>query len=83
METPVHTLNDLFAQLGLPSADAEIEHFITRHAPLADDIRLCDAPFWNAAQSTFLREEWCEDGDWAELVDELDLALRRPPSVLH
>lgn len=83
METPVHTLNDLFAQLGLPSADTEIERFITCHTPLAEEVRLCDAPFWSASQSSFLRDGWSEDSDWAELVDELDLALRRPPSVLH
>ena len=46
------------------------------HTPLADDVALADAPFWNAAQAAFLREELLEDADWAEVVDQLNLALR-------
>ena len=72
METPIHTINNLFAQLGLPSDTAAIDNFIAAHAPLASDIQLADAPFWSDAQATFLREEIREDADWAEVVDQLD-----------
>lgn len=76
METPVHTLGDLFAQLGLPTEGHEIERFIERHRPLPDGMLLPDAPFWSTAQSQFLREEWREDADWAPLVDQLNVRLR-------
>ncbi|QDF96606.1 hypothetical protein CJ010_08700 [Azoarcus sp. DD4] len=76
MEKSIHQLPDLFAQLGL-AADAEsITRFIRTHAPLADHLRLAEAPFWNPSQAAFLREEIAEDADWAEVVDQLDAALR-------
>jgi lysylphosphatidylglycerol synthetase-like protein (DUF2156 family) len=78
MEATIHTMNDLFSQLGLPSGDADVERFIASHAPLADAVTLPEAPFWNSAQATFLREEWIEDGDWVEVIDELDVFLRAP-----
>lgn len=76
MEPPVHSMNGLFDQLGLPSDGAAIEGFIEAHSPLASDIDLADAPFWTPAQSAFLREEIAEDADWAEVVDELNARLR-------
>jgi len=76
METPMHTMNNLFAQLGLPSDAAAIDSFIAEHAPLASGIELADAPFWTEAQANFLREEIHEDADWAEIVDQLDTRLR-------
>ena len=76
METPIHTINNLFAQLGLPSDTAAIDNFIAGHVPLASDIQLADAPFWSDAQANFLREEISEDADWAEVVDQLDARLR-------
>ena len=76
METPMHTMNNLFAQLGLPSDAAAIDSFIVEHAPLASGIELADAPFWTEAQANFLREEIHEDADWAEIVDQLDTRLR-------
>jgi hypothetical protein len=77
METPVHVLQDLFAQLGLPDSAAEIEAFIAAHAPLAEDVRLRDAPFWTNGQAAFIEEKIADDADWAELVDRLDAALRK------
>lgn len=44
MEASIHTLNNLFAQLGLPSSDEEIEAFIKTHSHLAGYISLADAP---------------------------------------
>lgn len=76
MEKPVHLFTDLFKQLGLASDSTAIASFIQDHRPLPDDIRLADAPFWNEAQANFIREELLEDADWAEIVDQLDAALR-------
>ncbi len=76
MENPVHRLADLFAQLGLGNDHAAIESFIRTHAPLHDSVKLADAPFWNDAQAAFLREQLAIDADWAELVDQLNAALR-------
>ncbi|KRC04083.1 hypothetical protein D9M68_870030 [compost metagenome] len=78
MEKSFHRFSDLFAQLGLSSDPASIEAFLLDHAPLPDDVRLADAPFWSAAQSALLREEILEDADWAEVVDQLNVALRGP-----
>lgn len=77
MEKPVHAQKDLFAQLGLPNSAAEIEAFIAAHAPLADNVKLPDAPFWTTGQAAFIREKLADDADWAELVDWLDAALRQ------
>lgn len=77
MDTGFHHLRDLFAQLGLADDTASIDRFIARHRPLADDVRLEDAPCWTAAQARLLREELVGDADWAEVVDQLNLALRR------
>lgn len=78
METSFHRFSDLFAQLGLSADPASIAAFLRTHSPLADDVRLADAPFWTEAQSALLREELLEDADWAEVVDQLNGALRRP-----
>lgn len=75
METPMHTLANLFAQLGLPSDPAAIEHFARTHRPLGAGIMLCDAPFWTPAQASFLRDEMLNDADWAEVIDELNALL--------
>jgi len=71
-----HSLTDLFNQLGLPGSPEDIRRFVTRHRPLAPQVRLADAPFWTPAQAQFLREEFTEDADWAEVVDQLNLMLR-------
>lgn len=76
METPFHRFGELFAQLGLPDDPAEIARFIARHAPLAGELKLEDAPFWTPAQARFLRDAVAEDSDWAEVVDQLSAALR-------
>ena len=78
MDSSTHRFTDLFAQLGLPTDNAGIEDFLRQYSPLAPDIELPNAPFWSTAQAAFLREEWREDADWAELVDQLNLALRAP-----
>lgn len=75
MEASLHTLNNLFAQLGLPSSDEEIEQFIQMHSHLASYITLADAPYWTPAQATFLKEEILKDADWAEVIDQLNARL--------
>ena len=76
MEPPIHTLPSLFKQLGLENSDEAIEQFINDHRPLASDIQLHEADFWNSAQAAFLKQEKEEDADWAEIVDQLDAMLR-------
>jgi len=75
MEAPMHSMNSLFDQLGLPSEEPEIEDFIDSHSPLATNIPLPEAPFWSPAQASFLREKLLEDADWAEVIDELNAEL--------
>ena len=75
MEAPTHSLNNLFAQLGLASDDPAIEQFIKIHRPLTTSLVLSDAPFWTSAQASFLREEILKDADWAEVIDQLNAKL--------
>jgi len=77
MELPVHSLPALFQQLGLAADPASIDAFLATHAPLKADLALEDAFFWTPAQAAFLREEILEDADWAEVVDQLNLMLRK------
>ncbi len=76
MDANVHTLDKLFAQLGLPAEPEAIDRFIASHRPLDNDIALYRAPFWNSAQRSFLKEEIIEDADWAGVIDELNSRLR-------
>ena len=76
MERPVHTLTNLFAQLGQPDDEAAIARFIDTHRPLPDNVVLHEAAFWTPSQACFLREAIVEDADWAELVDDLNARLR-------
>ncbi|WP_020167341.1 MULTISPECIES: DUF2789 domain-containing protein [Methylotenera] len=77
MESSIHTLNNLFAQLGLASDDAAIESFINSHQHLAGNLTLSEAPFWSTAQAAFLREEILKDADWAEVIDQLNARLHQ------
>jgi hypothetical protein len=45
MGSPVHTLCNLFAQLGLPSDEVGIARFIETHGPLPETTLLSEAPF--------------------------------------
>lgn len=78
MSPVFHAFADLFAQLGLYSDGDSIGAFIRGHAPLDPKIRLEDAPFWTPAQAALLKEKMMDDADWAEVVDQLNLALRAP-----
>jgi hypothetical protein len=76
MEKFFHKFSELFAQLGMPNDPRSVRLFLQTHAPLNASTRLEDAPFWSPAQAALLREELQEDADWAETVDQLNLALR-------
>ena len=78
MQSFHHRFSELFHQLGLPSDIESIQSFLLRHSPLDSVIRLENAPFWSEAQSSLLREEILQDADWAEVIDQLNLALRSP-----
>ena len=76
MDAHLHTMSDLFAQLGLPSDDpTAIEEFIEAHRPLENGVALYRASFWTAAQRAFLKEEIIDDADWAGVIDELNVRL--------
>ena len=76
MQAQLHTMSNLFAQLGLPVEEGAIESFIASHRPLENDIPLYRAPFWSNAQREFLKEEIIEDADWSSVIDELNGRLR-------
>ena len=77
METPIHSIVSLFEQLGLDSTGEEIDAFITTNGPLAGSVELYKADFWNTSQACFLKQMKDEDADWAGIVDQLDVMLRR------
>jgi hypothetical protein len=77
MESPTHNLPSLFKQLGLPDEPVDIEKFIATHSPLKPDLHLADAFFWTKSQAEFLRDEILDDADWAEVVDQLNVLLRK------
>ncbi len=67
---------DLFAQLGLDNSDAAIASFINENKGLAPEVHIEEAPFWNDSQKSFIAFELEEDAEWAELIDQLNSALR-------
>jgi hypothetical protein len=75
MEHPVHSMSKLFAQLGQASDEPAIARFIETWRPLANDVQLHEAAFWTPSQACFLRQALLDDADWAEVADELNVAL--------
>ena len=75
MEQTFHPFSDLFQQLGLPNDEASIQGFIRQHSPIPSDVRLADAEFWTPAQAGFLKEQFLEDAEWAQQVDQLNVAM--------
>ena len=76
MQAQLHSMSNLFAQLGLPAEKEAIEAFIATHSPLPHDVALSEAPFWNKAQAEFLKSELADDADWSDVIDNLDVQLR-------
>ena len=74
MDTSQHDLYTLFAQLGLDNDEQAIRRFISQHK-LPANTAIQDAPFWNQAQASFLRESLKQDAEWCEVIDELNTLL--------
>lgn len=74
MDTSAHTLSTLFAQLGLDNSEQAIAEFIRQHK-LTAGLAIQDAPYWNSAQASFLRESLKLDAEWCEIIDELNILL--------
>lgn len=74
MDMSEHNLRTLFAQLGLSNNEQAIAQFIRQHR-LAPGTAIQDAPFWNSAQASFLRESLKQDAEWCEIIDELNALL--------
>jgi hypothetical protein len=77
MQQPTHSLPSLFKQLGLDDDPVSIDQFIASHSPLKPELHLADAFFWTESQAALLRDEILEDADWAVVVDELNVLLRK------
>lgn len=76
MEAHTHSLEALFAQLGLDNSSDAIDTFVQTHSPIPAGVALHQAAFWNTSQATFLVQMKQQDADWAEIVDQLDAMLR-------
>lgn len=74
MDMTSNTLASLFEQLGLPSAEHEIEQFVQTHR-LAEHINIVDADFWTDGQRQFLRQSLRLDAEWSPIVDDLNAML--------
>ena len=76
MPGQIHSMQDLFKQLGLPDSEEKIDEFIRQNSPLPRNIDLHKAPFWSASQAEFILSAKQNDADWSILVDDLDELLR-------
>ena len=70
-----HSLDELFAQLGLNSDPDAGEEFVSNNRPLPNEVALYRASRWNSSQRAFLKEEIIGDGEWALAIDELNRRL--------
>lgn len=77
MDSSIHNLNSLFAQLGLDSTNEGIDAFIHTMEPIPRNIPIYKADIWTNSQASFLKEALEDDADWAEVVDHLDSMLRQ------
>ncbi|ASK68595.1 MULTISPECIES: DUF2789 domain-containing protein [Shewanella] len=77
MDTTPVDLSHLFEQLGLANQAQAIGQFIATHQ-LPPDTHLTEAPFWTQAQKSFLTEALEADAQWTELIEQLDVQLRKP-----
>lgn len=74
MDTRSHTLEALFAQLGIPNSEKSMEAFFSNYH-LPSDIPLERAAFWSASQAEFIHDALELNSDWHEAVDQLDARL--------
>jgi hypothetical protein len=75
MDRPRHNMSNLFAQLGQASDETAIKQFIESRSPMAGNVQLHEAHFWNHSQAAFLRQAWLDDADWAEVAEALNSEL--------
>ncbi len=78
MEKSLHTMANLFAQLGEANDTAAISRFIESHRAMPGEVQLHEAKFWTQSQGSFLRTAITDDADWAEVADSLNVALHAP-----
>lgn len=81
MDITPHSMEALFAQLGLPNDPPSIDRFIATCGRIDNGIPLHEARFWNPAQAAFLREALNQDAEWAETVDALNTRLHERPQI--
>lgn len=74
METNLHDLSNLFAQLGLSGEKRAMDAFVRSHR-LKAGTTLVDAQFWSPVQAKFLRQALADDSDWSAAADELAVRL--------
>jgi hypothetical protein len=74
MDTSMHTLENLFLQLGLDNSEQAIAEFVNNHK-LDKETTLDQASFWSTSQAQFIKECLDFDSDWAEVVDQLNVQL--------
>lgn len=77
MDTSNHNMQGLFAQLGLDDTRSGIYHFVKLHKIKEDDVTIAEADFWTPSQSSFIADSLAQDGDWSEIIDQLDAMLRK------
>lgn len=75
MDTSTHSLNNLFAQMGLANTDDAIAAYTRLHR-LRSDVLLHRAECWTPAQAQFIRDAMREDSDWSAAVDQLNAQMR-------
>ena len=76
MDTSNHNMTGLFAQLGLDSTRSGIYHFVKANN-IEPDITIVEADFWSSSQASFIADSLEQDGDWSEIIDQLDAMLRK------
>lgn len=77
MEIMTPSLELLFEQMGLESAQASIDSFVAAHQ-LPEGVKVSEADFWTDNQAALLKEKIQLDDDWAPIVDELNVLLHTP-----
>jgi hypothetical protein len=77
MDRSNHNIPTLFAQLGLDNTRSGIYHFVKLHKIADNRTRLSQAEFWSPSQASFIEDALAEDGDWSEVIDQLDAMLRK------
>lgn len=75
MECNVHSMRNLFEQLGKAGDEVAILAFVKTHSPLPGGVRLHEAGFWTTAQAAFLLEAISDDADWAAVADDLNILM--------